>query len=98
MTAADQQPVPAAADQPRADRSTGGVRWNRVLLWVAVVLIVLFCLFPFYWLINTSLKTGPDLSSGDFVPPNPTVDNYESIFKPLEDLLEQKPEPAPKAQ
>jgi multiple sugar transport system permease protein len=81
MTAADQQPVPAAADQPRADRSTGGVRWNRVLLWVAVVLIVLFCLFPFYWLINTSLKTGPDLSSGDFVPPNPTVDNYESIFK-----------------
>ena len=32
-------------------------------IWLAVVLIVLFCLFPFYWLINVSLKTGPDLSS-----------------------------------
>ncbi|HYM56472.1 MAG TPA: hypothetical protein VES79_00775, partial [Solirubrobacteraceae bacterium] len=26
--------------------------------WVAVAAIVLFCLFPFYWLINVSLRTG----------------------------------------
>jgi trehalose/maltose transport system permease protein len=55
-------------------------RRNKILLWVAVVLIMLFCLFPFYWLVNTSLKTGPDLSSADIFPPNPTLDNYESIF------------------
>jgi multiple sugar transport system permease protein len=41
---------------------------------------MVFCLFPFYWLINISLKTGPDLSSADFFPPNPSLDNYESIF------------------
>ena len=52
-----------------------------VLLWIAVVAIMIFCLFPFYWLINTSLKTGPDLSSADLFPPNPTLDNYESIFE-----------------
>jgi len=40
-----------------------------------------FCLFPFYWLLNTSLKTGPDLSTSALVPPNPTLDNYQSIFK-----------------
>ena len=40
-----------------------------------------FCLFPFYWLVNTSLKTGPDLSTSALLPPNPTLDNYESIFK-----------------
>jgi multiple sugar transport system permease protein len=51
-----------------------------ILLWVAVALIVLFCLFPFYWLINVSLKSGPDLSSSAIIPPNPTLRNYESIF------------------
>ena len=50
-------------------------------LWVAVFAIVVFCLAPFYWLVNISLKTGPDLSGSDIVPPNPTLDNYESIFK-----------------
>jgi multiple sugar transport system permease protein len=50
-------------------------------LWVAVFFIVVFCLAPFYWLINISLKTGPDLSGSDIVPPNPTLDNYSSIFK-----------------
>jgi multiple sugar transport system permease protein len=50
-------------------------------LWVAVAAIVIFCLAPFYWLVNVSLKTGPDLSGADLVPPNPTLDNYQSIFK-----------------
>ena len=50
-------------------------------LWIAVIAIVLFCLFPFYWLINVSLKTGPDLSGADLVPPHPTLENYKSIFQ-----------------
>jgi trehalose/maltose transport system permease protein len=54
--------------------------WQRIGLWVAVVLIMLFCLFPFYWLINVSLKTGADLSSADLVPPSPTLENYDSVF------------------
>jgi multiple sugar transport system permease protein len=49
-------------------------------MWVAVAAIVLFCLFPFYWLVNTSLKTGADLSTSALLPPNPTLDNFESIF------------------
>jgi multiple sugar transport system permease protein len=54
--------------------------WNW-LLWLAVGGIVIFCLFPFYWLVNTSLKTGPDLSSASLFPPNPTLENYKSIFQ-----------------
>jgi multiple sugar transport system permease protein len=50
-------------------------------LWFAVAAIVIFCLAPFYWLINISLKTGPDLSGSAVVPPHPTLDNYSSIFK-----------------
>jgi len=50
-------------------------------LWVCVAAIVIFCLAPFYWLVNISLKTGPDLSGSSLVPPSPTLDNYQSIFK-----------------
>jgi len=50
-------------------------------LWFAIAAIVVFCLAPFYWLINVSLKTGPDLSGSAIVPPNPTLDNYQSVFQ-----------------
>ena len=67
----------ATAKRGRPRRS-----WLRPLaLWTAVALIVVFCLVPFYWLINVSLKTGTDLSGADLLPPNPSLDNYESIFK-----------------
>ncbi len=64
---------------PRAaDRAAMG---PPLAMWIGVVVIVVFCLFPFYWLINMSLKTGADLSQSDLFPPNPTLDNYSSIFK-----------------
>ena len=50
-------------------------------MWLAVAAIVLFCLFPFYWLINISLKTGNDLQSSSLIPPNPTLANYKAIFQ-----------------
>lgn len=50
-------------------------------LWVAVAGIVVFCLFPFYWLVNISLKTGPQLSSSALVPNPPSLANYKSIFQ-----------------
>jgi multiple sugar transport system permease protein len=73
----------AAREESRAAQARGPERrWLKpVLLWTAVVLILIFCLFPFYWLINVSLKTGPDLSGAELVPPNPTLDNYQSIFE-----------------
>jgi multiple sugar transport system permease protein len=50
-------------------------------IWVAVAAVVIFCLLPFYWLVNISLKTGPDLSSASVFPPNPSLENYKSIFQ-----------------
>src|SRR5215210_2126078 len=61
----------------KAPKKEGTPWW----LWVAVAAICVFCLFPFYWLINVSLKTGPDLSSSALVPPHPTLKNYQSIFR-----------------
>jgi multiple sugar transport system permease protein len=56
-------------------------RGTTPLLWIGVVLTIVFCLFPFYWMINTSLKTGGELSTGHLYPHHPSLDNYSSIFK-----------------
>ena len=80
MEAASVQQTQAATrtrEKAKKPQSEGTPWW----LWLAVVAIVLFCLFPFYWMLNISLKTGPDLSGAALVPPNPTLDNYSSIFK-----------------
>ncbi|HEX8103748.1 MAG TPA: carbohydrate ABC transporter permease [Solirubrobacteraceae bacterium] len=70
----DAQATTKTARKPKGEKTPW---W----MWVAVAAIVIFCLFPFYWLINISLRTGPDLSSSSVVPPHPTLDNYSSIFR-----------------
>jgi multiple sugar transport system permease protein len=65
-----------------AERRGPRRKWLRPLvMWLAVLAIIVFCLFPFYWLVNVSLKTGSDLASSDLFPPNPTLDNYSSVFE-----------------
>jgi multiple sugar transport system permease protein len=68
---------PRARERARKRPRQGQSPW----IWLAVVAIILFCLFPFYWLVNVSLKTGADLSSSSLVPPHPSLKNYDSIFK-----------------
>jgi multiple sugar transport system permease protein len=50
-------------------------------MWIAVAAIVIFCLFPFYWLVNISLKHASELSSSSIIPKHPTLENYKEIFK-----------------
>ncbi|MEA2313134.1 MAG: trehalose/maltose transport system permease protein [Solirubrobacteraceae bacterium] len=63
--------------KPKKVKGEGTPWW----MWVAVVAIVVFCLFPFYWLINLSLKTGDDLGGSSLYPPHPSLANYKSIFQ-----------------
>jgi multiple sugar transport system permease protein len=81
-TPAVARPGTAVAERGRTAEARGPRRWLRPLgLWIAVAAICVFCLLPFYWLINVSLKTGADLSQADLLPPNPSLDNYSSVFK-----------------
>jgi trehalose/maltose transport system permease protein len=82
MEAASVPSQTKAAESTRTRKKTKalndpGTPW---WMWFIVAAIVVFCLFPFYWLINISLKTGADLSGSDVFPPNPSLDNYSSIF------------------
>jgi trehalose/maltose transport system permease protein len=56
-------------------------RKGQALLWIGVFLTIVFCLFPFYWMVNTSLKTGAELGTGHLFPSHPSLSNYSSIFK-----------------
>jgi multiple sugar transport system permease protein len=75
--------APQAATRARAktkkkSRDRSKMPW---WMWFVVVAILVFCLFPFYWLLNISLKTGNDLLSSSLFPPHPTLKNYQEIFK-----------------
>jgi multiple sugar transport system permease protein len=73
---------PKAVDAPRTRKrkapDTGAK--TPLWLWIVVAAIVVFCLFPFYWMVSISLKTGVELNSGTPYPHNPSLKNYQSIF------------------
>jgi trehalose/maltose transport system permease protein len=63
---------------------------RKILFWLLVLIIVVWMLFPFYWAINSSLKTEAQLqmTPATFVPRNPvteefdpTLQNYGAVFQ-----------------
>jgi trehalose/maltose transport system permease protein len=46
-----------------------------------LVVIVFYTVFPFYWAIVSSLKTGSELFKGEFWPSAPAWDNYVAVFR-----------------
>lgn len=64
--------------------------WKRIGFWVLIVLIAIFLLFPFYWAINSSLKSEPQLrmTPATFIPRDPATGdislywrNYSAVFQ-----------------
>jgi len=53
---------------------------GKVGLYALVALISLFCLFPFYFAIVTSLKSGTELFSTTLWPAAPSMRNYVALF------------------
>jgi len=53
---------------------------HRALFGVAVAILLLFLLFPVYWAVATSLKSGSALFEVDYLPPQPAWGNYVEVF------------------
>lgn len=55
---------------------------SRIALYVLLTLLAIAILFPFYWMVATSLKTNPEAFyyPPDFYPPQPTLEHYEIIM------------------
>ena len=54
---------------------------GRALFFLLVAAIIVYTVFPFYWAIVSSLKSGSALFSTDFWPADPAWSNYTGIFK-----------------
>jgi trehalose/maltose transport system permease protein len=61
----------------------------KTLFWLAVALMAFWMLFPFYWMVNSALKTEPQLqmTPATFVPRDPTtlgisisLQNFQAVF------------------
>ncbi len=55
----------------------------RSIFWILVVIIFIYTMFPFYWAINSSLKTESELQQqpATMIPHAPTLENYEAVFR-----------------
>ena len=54
---------------------------GRLAFYVLVLIIVLYTVFPFYWAIASSLRTGSDLFSTALIPTEPAWSNYVAVFR-----------------
>ncbi|HPF58930.1 MAG TPA: carbohydrate ABC transporter permease [Candidatus Competibacteraceae bacterium] len=54
---------------------------SRLGFYLLVAAIMLYTVFPFYYAIVTSFKTGPELFSADYFPLRWNWDNYISVFR-----------------
>ncbi len=57
-------------------RSTDGLWWVYMVLIVGSILTI----FPFIWMVLTSLKTFSDVFQPGLLPPNPTLENYQHVL------------------
>jgi trehalose/maltose transport system permease protein len=66
------------------------INWKRIGFWFLIVLIAVFLLFPFYWAINSSLKSEPQLrmTPATFIPRDPATgdislywNNYSAVYQ-----------------
>lgn len=56
-------------------------RLGRLAFYLLIAGIIFYAVFPFYWAIVSSLKTGSSLFQVEFWPSNPTLENYAALFK-----------------
>jgi trehalose/maltose transport system permease protein len=58
------------------------MKWiKKVAFWFLLAVIAVYTLFPFYWAIVSSLKTGNALFQVDPWPKNPAWGNYAAVFE-----------------
>ena len=53
---------------------------KRLAFFAVIALIVVYAVFPFYWAIVSSLRSGQALFSTALIPRDPSLDNYVAVF------------------
>jgi trehalose/maltose transport system permease protein len=53
---------------------------GRIAFYLLIAAIIFYAVFPFYWAIVSSLKSGSDIFGAALVPPDPSLENYRTLF------------------
>jgi trehalose/maltose transport system permease protein len=56
-------------------RVAGGIGFT-----ILIAAIIFYAVFPFYWAVVSSFKTGSALFTPDLLPRNPSLENYRALF------------------
>jgi trehalose/maltose transport system permease protein len=59
---------------------TGRLTIGRIAFYGLIAMIIFYSVFPFYWAVVSSLKTGTAIYSTALVPTNPRFENYSTLF------------------
>jgi len=56
---------------------------GQIGFWLLIVIIFIYLIFPFYWAINSALKTQAELiqTPATYLPQNPTLVNFRAVFQ-----------------
>jgi multiple sugar transport system permease protein len=57
-----------------------GSLMSRIWLALQIAFVLLYCLFPFYWMCVSSLKANNDIFSNDLLPTRPSLANFTALF------------------
>src|ERR1700758_4574226 len=84
---ADDVPVPAVAHRAayRRRRYSAGKIVRETLFYLAVVIVVLIALFPFFWILRTSLLSNQQVAAGvgganGIIPSHLSGTAYKNVF------------------
>ena len=66
-------------------REAKDLGWRCLTLYLPLILFLIGTLFPFYWIVNTSLKDSVEVLSLPIKdwPDNPTLSNYSYLFEKM---------------
>src|SRR5512141_2263164 len=67
-------------DVQETDVQVGESTLSRIGFYVVLTLFALFFLLPLLWMIVTAFKPFAEWLSPNWIPANPTLDNFTSIF------------------
>ncbi|RJF43139.1 carbohydrate ABC transporter permease [Actinomyces sp. 2119] len=70
----------AASRAGRSRRGPWRADWGQLLSTGGIILIVIYCLAPFYWMFVSSLRPDSEIFDNTWWPANPSLENYLAVF------------------
>jgi multiple sugar transport system permease protein len=72
--------LPTTRNMQETDVEIGASRWGKLLFYLVLILFALFFLLPMLWMVVTALKPFEEWLKPNWIPLNPTLENFASIF------------------